>query len=530
MKPLYLLGIDGIGYHPLRRWIEKGHLPSLRALTRKHNTCIRMLHNKCLMRTENAWLTFAQGVLATASHEWAHCAYNASNYSYCENPTYSFHHREPFFRQSAKRSLIFDMPLVAAPTDAQDFKPGMNVEIQGWGTEANQASSTSWPPEELLRLEEIYGKHPVYSSDVSGAQFGNRRSTDSIENRPHQYKLPNIYNRQSLLFLRDQLCKGAKLRSKIVHDLLKRHRPDLAICTYSEGHTAGHMFWHSSQPHPLRKPGSHDLLLDVLQEIDRGIGDICRNFEDADVIIFSPHGMQANFIELSSSAFLPEMLFRYSMEGELLGGRQACTQDINYSQFTHWKDIMFSLVSTELKNRIDSPISLDDSGDPMNWSPARWYQPLWPQLKAFALPSYSEGLVRLNVSGRDGGNYKDGLITANEYEKACTEISVYLSQWRDANSGKKIVGRVLRTRANPWDVNGAFSSLPADLVVQWREPLITNHIAHPEKGEIGPFPYFRTGAHCHQGMVIDLRQAQEPSSCEDQKLQLVEFSRSIACS
>jgi hypothetical protein len=34
--------------------------------------------------------------------------------------------------------------------------------------------------------------------------------------------------------------------------------------------------------------------------------------------------------------------------------------------------------------------------------------------------------------------------------------------------------------------------------------VITNHITHPVWGEIGPLPYFRTGAHSCQGMLIDL--------------------------
>jgi len=49
------------------------------------------------------------------------------------------------------------------------------------------------------------------------------------------------------------------------------------------------------------------------------------------------------------------------------------------------------LVSNQLKQQSDY----------LFYQPAIWYKPFWPQMKAFALPSFSEGYIRINLQGRE---------------------------------------------------------------------------------------------------------------------------------
>jgi predicted AlkP superfamily phosphohydrolase/phosphomutase len=47
-----------------------------------------------------------------------------------------------------------------------------------------------------------------------------------------------------------------------------------------------------------------------------------------------------------------------------------------------------------------------------------WYQPAWPRMEAFALPSFSEGYVRLNVRGRE----RDGIVDPADFGRTADEV------------------------------------------------------------------------------------------------------------
>lgn len=520
-RPLYLIGLDGVGWYPLRQWIQRTHLPNLHAAIHgraRQGVCL--LDNKAFMRTENSWLTFYQGVQPELAGEWAHSHYSASAYSYRENPTYAFEGPQPFFREVNCSTLIFDAPLIGAGPDIG--RHPNHIEIYGWGTESNQSGASSIPAGYNSYLEASHGRHPVYGR----ARPITSDSSQELDHSLKQYRLPNLYQAQALDRLRDGLIEGIHKRSLIIAELLAQSEPELALCVYAEGHTAGHLFWHLSEAHPLHDPHSKTTnhLLAVFQAIDAGIGALIETFPEADFVLFSPQGMQANFIELSSSAFLPEMLMRRSHQDWMLAGDSQRCQQLDPTQHEHWKDAVAELLNPALSHLLDTPSRLADQADPLDWSPARWYQPLWPQLQAFALPSFSEGLVRLNVRGREGGT--DGLAVSS-YDETCKQIGDDLLQWRDVQSGRRIVAEVIRTRSTPFDQEGPLGLMPADLIVKWRDPVITNHIAHPLWGEIGPLPYFRTGAHSHQGMMIDLSKTGEFLPRSGSKLPLTAFVQAI---
>jgi len=523
MRPLFLIGLDGVGWFPLRQWIQQGRLPRLQAALqhgRRRRICL--LDNKALMRTENSWLTFFQGIRVDLAREWAHCSYSPEDYSFREHAAYRFCQARPFFRCTDRSTLVFDAPLVQV--DPTENPPSSRVEVYGWGTEANQFSASSIPAERLQRLEAAHGMHPVYAQACRVGSGHDGPGQGVGESATRQYRLPNIYQSVALQQLRDGLLEGVRRRTAIIAELLAEHQPQLAVCVYAEAHTAGHLFWHLSQPHPLFDPSADDALLAVLQEIDRGLAVLFDAFPGADFVLFSPQGMQANFIELCSSAFLPEMLYRHSRQGWMLAGdRQACHQ-LDPARYGHWKDAVAALLNPAHSDHLDTPARLADRGDPLDWSPVRWYQPLWPQLQAFALPSFSEGLVRLNVLGREGGNA--GLESA-AYDAICERIREDLLEWRDVDSGRRIVAEIVRTRSTPFDQDGSLGLMPADLVVRWREPVISNHVVHPRWGEIGPLPYFRTGAHSHQGMMIDLTPDGSFLPASGSRLPLIDFVQAI---
>jgi hypothetical protein len=142
------------------------------------------------------------------------------------------------------------------------------------------------------------------------------------------------------------------------------------------------------------------------------------------------------------------------------------------------------------------PLCPDDC--PIGTQPPMWYHPAWAGMKAFALPSFSEGYVRLNVRGRE----QHGIVDPADYETACAEITAELHQLTDARTGKPAVKRVVRTRVKP-DGPAADGERPsdADLIVIW-EGVPIDVVDHPIAGRIGPVPFKRSGSHVHRGFLL----------------------------
>ena len=117
-------------------------------------------------------------------------------------------------------------------------------------------------------------------------------------------------------------------------------------------------------------------------------------------------------------------------------------------------------------------------------------------MKAFAIPSYSEGYVRINVKGRE----PQGIVEPADYDAVCAEIIELLEQTTDARTGLPLVERVVRMRQDPLDSN---PKLPdADLVVLWNEAIPSDVIDTPGYGRIGPVPHHRTGSHRAHGFLM----------------------------
>jgi len=217
----------------------------------------------------------------------------------------------------------------------------------------------------------------------------------------------------------------------------------------------------------------------------------------AHVSLFSIYGIGANVLDLPSMAFLPEVLLRWSFPGErALADGECVAPPSSHAHSGHWKDAIWQLASGAGRARLESPAAQEARGDPLAWQPANWFRPLWPRMKAFALPTYSEGLVRLNVVGRE----RDGVIAAADFGTTCDEVCALLRGLTDARGGRPMVRDILRTRDAAFD--GDRMGAPADLIVLWQEAAPTDCIDSAQVGRVGPLPYFRSGGHSSQGFVL----------------------------
>jgi len=256
----------------------------------------------------------------------------------------------------------------------------------------------------------------------------------------------------------------------------------------------------------------------LFQSVDRAIGEIVAVRPDADVVLFSPEGMEANSVDLPSTMFLPELLYRFSCghAGMADGGptnepppsprlpkalgwhRQlyALRSDTHHvrGRLRRWLPIEISAWWERVSSPGPGP-GYPGSFGTLFHQPPVWYSAHWPRMKAFALPSISHGYIRINVRGRE----RDGLISPSEYECFSHELIGHLNELRDARSGRPLVQKIVRTRKFALEDG---SHLPdADLIVFYHSTPV-DVIDSPSFGRIGPVPFARTGGHSNRGFAI----------------------------
>jgi predicted AlkP superfamily phosphohydrolase/phosphomutase len=129
----------------------------------------------------------------------------------------------------------------------------------------------------------------------------------------------------------------------------------------------------------------------------------------------------------------------------------------------------------------------------VSWSQPMWYRHRWPSMPWFALPSFSDGHVRINVAGRE----RDGIVALDDYGRACDALEATLVRAVDPRTGEPIVDEVIRLRDG--DVL-APDGPGADLVVTFRAP--ADSLAHPDCGIVGPFAFPRSGSHTENGFLL----------------------------
>jgi hypothetical protein len=387
-----------------------------------------------------------------------------------------------------RRVCVFDVPL-ARPVDGVD-----GVQVLGWGTEVNQCLRVSRPEPLMAELIARHGGHPLFEP----ADAASRLQHDG-EAAVLSYRIPSSYDVDALADLSARLCVGAERRGRIMRDLLARAPWDVFLGVFSETHTSSHLLWHLSQPHPLRdalvREAATDPMRRVFQAVDDAIGSVVAALpDDAQIVLFSIYGIGANVLDVPSMAVLPETLFRWSFPGETaLAPACDAAMPLHTRYGRHWKDEVWDLVAQGARSRLESPQAQASRNDPLAWQPANWYRPLWPGMKAFALPTYSEGLVRLNVEGREAS----GIVPRNRFAQTCDEVCALLDGLVDARTGRRMARQIVRTRRDAF-APGA----PADLIVLWQEDSPTDVVDSAQVGRIGPLPYFRTGGHSSRGFVL----------------------------
>lgn len=510
-NPVIAIGLDAADPSLIEEWMSQGHLKNLRRL--REQGAYTRINNIEHYRAETPWTTFLTGCSPQKTGYWSPVKFYEGTYKAEDTEAYDFAEYQPFYALGNNyRVAVFDMPQSTLAEQAN------GLQVLGWGAHSALTPSHSRPASLYQELIDKHGEHPVFNKDHA-----------------------NVRDVNALKELQTALEVGISRRAKICQDLLQREDWDLFLTIFGETHSAGHFFWHLSQPdHPLYESvgtqAASDAMLDSFKAVDDAIGEILSKApENAQILIFAAHGMGANVMDLPSMLFLPELLYRFNFPGKfgIAKGELGTTPKPPFTSVKQdwlgdvWRlkyesnpirqllrrhapvkvfNLVDKLFGWSKKPDLTSPFQLVEEKEPMFFQPAMWYKAFWPEMKAFALPSYSEGYIRINLQGRE----PEGVVAPSEYNALCDELSQLLYELKDGRTGKPMVKEIIRTRQ---DASDRDPKLPdADLVIIWQEEHAADVVDSEQLGRIGPVPYLRTGSHRAHGFFLAKGPGIEPNS------------------
>lgn len=487
------IGLDGLEVTLAEQLMAAGEMPALAALQRR--SARFLLDHGSAQRTGLAWEHVASGLSPAAGGRWAAIEFDPRTYlAWQEGARFA-----PWWAGLDLKVLVFDAPYVDLD------RAGNTRGIVAWGAHDPGTLTAARPRRLLAEFEQRFGRYPApewtYGTPWPSAARCQRMG--------------------------EALAHAIAVRSRAAQWLAMERVPDweLFLAVAGELHGSIEGLWHGvDASHPLHDhpsaPAAARALLEVHRALDRMVGDLTRVAGDAVVVAFAMGGMGPNRSDIQSMALLPELLYRHAFGRPLLAVRPewaAAPDRIPIlDEGESWEAASATLVAaparrraadpsglTRLARRLPSPVRGVLRGaraalagwrahgsrrarQQVLWQPARRYQPCWSRMPAFALPSYYDGRIRLNVRGRE----RHGMVEPSDYDAMCKELETLLHECRDPRTGNPVVDFI--ERASTRDPLAVANS-EADLIVVWRD--VTVAFEHPRLGVVGPVPLRRTGGH-----------------------------------
>jgi predicted AlkP superfamily phosphohydrolase/phosphomutase len=476
---MIVIGLDGYENSLGEKLMASGEMPSLKRLS--DQSARFLLDHGPAKRTGLAWEHFSTGLSPSKAKRWSAVSFDPNTYRVEQKGT----NLVPFPANLSAKTVVFDLPY---------FDLSKAPEVQGltaWGAHDAGTNRASCPASLLDEATEMFGPYPATKWIYGFAWPSPERCAEMGES------------------LVRAVQQRAEMTKWLFGDRLRNW--DLGIVVVSELHSAVESLWHGvDEAHPLHQHPSAKAagksLLDVYKAVDKLIGDLAEAFEGRDMVVFNMHGMGPNQSDVPSMLLLPELMYRSAFgkpffeEPEVWASTPGGVPMI--AETDHWRIAMPDTrdlrerIGDFVNRKIPRPLQhlINDNGDKsrprrkssLAWMPAARYQPFWRDMSAFALPSYYDGSVRINLAGRE----RHGLVPIQSYESECQKIVEMLNQCRDPFTGKAVVDHVEHYgRDDPLDLH----QTQGDLIIVWKGAPLA--FEHPDLGRIGPVPFRRTGGH-----------------------------------
>ncbi len=478
------LVLDSPTHGQLVRWLDAGLLPTLAALRARSREVT--VESAKMFSNEHCWIPFLTGRSRERFDHWLD-HWDAQAYRFDEASIFDGVRAPLFYALGSQRRVVaFD--LTAPLSEGVD-----GLQVAGFASELNECMPGSQPPELFDELLAAHGPDPKLGDAMTVLNRLSKREAVS-------HVVPTMYDTPGLHRYAQGQVESVQRRTRAALDLMARTDWDLFIAAYSEMHSLGHVAWHLGRPHPLDPlhDGDRDPVLEVMRAIDDSVAALLRAGGHEFAVFCTLDEMAADCLENARAVFLPEWLYRWNFgRAALAGGDASAPVPAPRHDFSrHWKHEVWALRTEHGEADLESPDGQAARGDAMAWCPANWYRRAWPKMRAFAMPTVSDGFIRVNVRGRESA----GIVEPRDFIATCDELAARLAGMVDARTRRPLVREVLRVRDDPFD--GDPGKTPADLVVVFAEEGPVDCVDSPMAGRIGPLPFFRTGAHPAHGRIV----------------------------
>lgn len=285
--------------------------------------------------------------------------------------------------------------------------------------------------------------------------------------------------------LRDHLVEGARRKRELAAHFLDEGGWDLFLTVFAETHCVGHHCWHlhdrnHARYDPAVASSVGDPVRDVYVAIDAALGDLIeRAGAGATVLVLASHGMGPHY----DATFLLDRMLRSLVEPKTPAKRAfARSLEAVWHAFPSPLKWLLKPLRGRAKDALGTATTIPEIA----------------LRTCFSTPNNDVyGGIRVNLAGRE----PQGLIQpGREYDAFCDSLSADLLAFTNADTGKPLARRVLRT-ADLY-TGEHVRDLP-DLLVEWERDVPVTRIHSPKTGLIeGVFPGIRSGDHKPDGLLL----------------------------
>jgi predicted AlkP superfamily phosphohydrolase/phosphomutase len=499
-RKVLAIGLDGLDVTLAERLMADGLMPALAELRKR--AARFPLDEGTALRAGLPWEHVASGLSPEGAGRWGPVDFDPSAYTAWQDGT----HFTPWWDKTKLRVVVFDPPFV-------DLERARNTQgIVAWGSHSPGAVTAARPAALLPEFVQRFGDYPAVDWTYGTAWPSAARARRMGE----------------------ALSQALEVRGRAAQWLAAERFPewDFFFAVAGELHGGMEGLWHGVDVgHPLNTHPSAgaaaSALLDIHRSLDHMVGQLVSAAGDADIIAFNMGGMGPNSCDVQSMVLLPELLYRHAFGHALLTVPQAWTVAPNslpnLDEHDSWDTVTASWVPEPTRERqaakggvlraiarrLPKPVKgllkgarsaavnwrsrqATSARQEVDYIPGYRYRHHWPRMPAFALPSFFDGRIRINLRGRE----RYGIVEPSQYEETCRTLETLLGECRDPRTGEPTVATIERSStSNPM----ALTSSESDLLVIWRN--VAAALEHPRLGLIGPVPLRRTGGHTRHGIA-----------------------------
>jgi predicted AlkP superfamily phosphohydrolase/phosphomutase len=372
---------------------------------------------------------------------------------------------QPFWRELNRniQAITVDVPLLLPPikTNPDQFEvSGLVTHDALTGYWATHPTITSQLKQLTRQPKVLAEKHlPLTVADVTNVDRELRASTESIVD--------------------------------VTEPLLSAVPWEFALISFTAPHMAGHQLWTpTSLYHPKdsrAREQQKQALENAYADCDTALGRLLEHVtSETLVLVFSLGGMEQN---TNRGNLLDAML-------ELILADDA-TAHGKYGFLAKLRSFIPLNIRQSVKARLPRPVQ--------DWLSSFWRASSvdWSNTKAFSYLPDLQGLVRINLRGRES----QGIVEpGDEYEQLCTRIAEGLMEFVDADSKEPIIDEI--RRADSFYTSVDQQGTPPDLLINWSKSACAGHrtIVSPFGNIDWPTPGInfdgRSGNHRNLGFVV----------------------------